>query len=64
MERKARRTNGLTHVKLEQRRVRSATLHGVELVTDELRDAVVHDENVGKHVPAGDLRVDPWRPSI
>ena len=64
MECRARRTNGLTHVKLQQRRVRSAALDREELPRDELGDAVVHDENVGQHVPAGDLGVDPWRPSV
>ena len=64
MECRARRTNELTHVKFEQRRVRSAALDRVELIRDELHDALVHDENVGKHVPAGDLGVDPWRPSV
>ena len=44
--------------------MRSAALDRVELIRDELRDAVVHDENVGKHVPAGDIGGDAWFPIV
>ena len=54
----------MTHIGLEDGRGRSTQLHGVELARDELRHALVHDENVGKHVPAGDLGGDAWFPIV